>query len=139
MHRKYHRGRYRQGQWVLGMVERGTNLTMMVPVESRDAGTLLPIIQQYVLPGTHIITDRWRAYNALPNHFVLEHKYTFVDPNDPIVHTNTIEGAWSTSKVKLRAMRGGTSSANFSSYPRRRVTRNFFDNMMYWIRHYYAV
>lgn len=40
MHRKYHRGRYKDGQWVLGMVERETNMTMMVPVEKRDAETL---------------------------------------------------------------------------------------------------
>ena len=39
-----HRGAYREGHWVLGMVERGSNLCMMVAVESRAADVLLPII-----------------------------------------------------------------------------------------------
>lgn len=37
MHRKYHCGQYCEGQWVLEMVERNTNLTMMVPVDQWDA------------------------------------------------------------------------------------------------------
>ena len=45
-----------------------------------------------VLPGTRIITDMWQSYNALPNHSAVNHGLHFVDPNDPTVHTNTIEG-----------------------------------------------
>ncbi len=45
MHRKYHRGQYREGHWVLGMIERGTNNCVLVPVDDRSAATLVPIIQ----------------------------------------------------------------------------------------------
>ena len=65
MHRKYHRSHYHKDHWVLGMVECDTNVYMMVAVEDRDAATLLPIIAQYFLLGTCIITDGWQAYNQL--------------------------------------------------------------------------
>ena len=51
--RKYNRGRMREGQWVLGGVERGTDKVFMQIVPSRDAATLLPIIIANVEPGTH--------------------------------------------------------------------------------------
>eukprot|EP00731_Ephydatia_muelleri_P001930 Em0001g1930a len=40
--RKYNRGRRREGQWVLGGVERGSDEVFMHIVPSRDAATLLP-------------------------------------------------------------------------------------------------
>ena len=39
MHRKYHRGHFREGHWVLGMAERDTNLCMMVAVPDHSAAT----------------------------------------------------------------------------------------------------
>ena len=55
--RKYNRGRAINGQWVFGGIERGTTKSFMVVVEDRSASTLLPIIQQYIRPGTLIISD----------------------------------------------------------------------------------
>ena len=144
MHRKYHRGRYHEGHWVLGMVERGTNACMMLAVEDRSAATLLPLIAQHVLPGTRIITDGWQAYNQLPPpHDVVNHRLHFVDPNDPTLHTNTVEGSWALCKSKFRAMRG-TSDELFNSHLQeflwRRVHRDrVFGNILFWIRHYYPV
>ena len=60
--RKYNRGRLRDGKWVLGGIERGSDNMFMRDVHARDAATLLPIIQNCVEPGTTIITDEWRAY-----------------------------------------------------------------------------
>jgi hypothetical protein len=34
-------------------------------VEKRDAGTLLLIIRQFLLPGTTILSDQWAAYNNI--------------------------------------------------------------------------
>ena len=42
--RKYHRGHRVEGQWVFGGYERETGKSFLVPVERRDAETLLPII-----------------------------------------------------------------------------------------------
>ena len=75
------------------MVKRGTNMYMMVAIEDCDAATLLPIIIQHVLPGTHIITDGWQANNQLPQPYnVVNYQLHFVDPNNPIFHTNKVEG-----------------------------------------------
>ena len=143
MHRKYHRDHYHEGHWVLGMVEREPNACTMVAVPDRTAATLLPIIAQHVLPGSRIITDGWRAYNQLAQHDVVNHQLHFVDPNDPTLHTNTIEGAWANIKAKFRAMHG-TSDAlfntNLQKYLWRKIHRdNVFGNILYWIRHYYPV
>jgi transposase-like protein len=50
--RKYNRGRVRDGQWVFGGCERGSDKAFMVIVTDRTAATLLPLIQRYILPGT---------------------------------------------------------------------------------------
>ena len=141
MHRKYHRGHYRDGHWVLGMIERETNNCVMIPVEDRSAATLLPLIREHVRPGTRIITDGWRAYNGLQNHEVVNHQLHFVDPNDRTIHTNTIEGSWGNCKSKFRAMHG-TSDALFTSHLQEHMWRrafpvNHFGNILFWIRHYY--
>lgn len=116
--RKYHVGRVTQGKWVLGGVERGTDNMFMVMVPSRDAATLLPLIQRYVKPGTTIHTDGWAAYNGLPalgyTHHTVNHSVNFVDPVTG-THTQSIEGSWYAAKRKLK--RGhGTSRQLFASY-----------------------
>ena len=94
-----------------------------------------------MLPGTRIITDGWRAYRRLPNHDVVNHTLHFVDPNDPTVHINTVEGSWANCKSKFCAMRG-TYRGLFESYLQEHMWRkhfghNPFGNILYWIRHYY--
>ncbi len=121
-HRKYHRGNWREGHWVLGAVERGSSHCVLREVQNRDARTLEPIITQWCLPGTRIIADAWAGYNnlhALNNgvylHDVVVHRHNFVDPIHPDVHTNTIEGMWMHGKRKLR-YQFGTSRNIFHSY-----------------------
>ena len=119
------------------------SVRLMVAVPDRTATTLLPIIAQHVLPGTRIIMDGWWAYNQLVQHDVVNHQLPFVDPNDPTLHTNTIEGAWANIEAKFRAMHG-TSDALFNTYLQeylwRKIHRdNVFANILYWIRHYYPV
>ena len=74
-------------------------------VGSRDAPTLLPLIQRYVRPGTMIYSDGWKAYNNLPNigygHKRVIHADNFVDPVTG-VHTNGLEAYWSRAKQKLK-------------------------------------
>ena len=68
-------------------------------VSSRDAATLLPIIQAHVCPGTVIWSDKWAAYrrvSTLPGiagHQTVNHTYHFKDPVTG-VHINTIESYW---------------------------------------------
>ncbi|KAK7477868.1 hypothetical protein BaRGS_00030864, partial [Batillaria attramentaria] len=75
-------------------------------VPDRTRATLEPIVLQYVLLGSHIISDGWRAYGNLAQvgggiylHDVIVHDQHFVDPN---IHTNNIENTWMRAKRKLR-------------------------------------
>lgn len=40
----------------------------MVAVDKRDENTLLPIIKEWIEPGTLIISDCWKAYCNLEKH-----------------------------------------------------------------------
>lgn len=148
MHRKYHRGRNRAGHWVFGGVEVGTNNRFLVPCPGnrRDAATLLPLIQRWILPGTRITSDMWAAYGGVANlpqaylHDTVNHSRHFVDPQTG-VHTQRIESMWSAVKRKFKRM-CGTSDALFESYLneflwRKAHRENQFMNILYWIRIYY--
>ena len=80
-------------------------------VPDRTAATLLPLIQQHVLPGTTVHSDEWRAYNRvqqLPNvssHGTVNHSVNFVDPQTG-VHTQAIESYWARVKHKFKKMKG---------------------------------
>ena len=97
--RKYHKGNYREGMWVLGAIDRQTNNCFLVPCpgKKRDAATLLPIINRWILPGSIVHTDEWSAYNGLTaagfTHETVNHSIQFVEPLSG-THTNTQEGLW---------------------------------------------
>ena len=82
--RKYQRGRIVEGQWVLGGICRETRQVFLVPVERRDGATLIAIIEEYVAPNTHIVTDCWKGYDGLlqsRNHYThstVNHSQNFV-------------------------------------------------------------
>jgi len=65
--RKYHRGQLRaEEQWFFGGVERGSSdRCFLVPVERRDAATLLPIIARHVLQGSTIISGMYGAKRGM--------------------------------------------------------------------------
>lgn len=136
-HRKYHRGQFRRGQWVVGLVERGSGRCWMQVVAKRDARTLEQIISSHVLPGTKIITDAWRGYNnvgqlgnGIYDHAVVVHADNFVHPVHPDIHTQTIEGLWMQVKRKQR-YQGGTSRGLFPSYLNEFMWRNSHKNYIF--------
>lgn len=114
--RKYNRGREVKGKWVFGAIERESKKCSFRVVERRDQETLLPIIQQWIRPGTVIISDCWRTYSCLNDfgyrHLTVNHSKNFVDP-DTGAHTNTIEGTWAAIKRKLSKR---TGSDEFDTY-----------------------
>ncbi|GFR59291.1 hypothetical protein ElyMa_000051700 [Elysia marginata] len=96
--RKYERGNIRPAHWVFGANKRDSGNCFMVEVPNRNRATLEPIIRQFILPGTHIISDGWAAYANTPNigggiytHEVIIHEDHFVDPDDDSAHTQNIE------------------------------------------------
>jgi transposase-like protein len=119
-HRKYHRGRYTDGQWCFGGVERNSRKCFIVPIADRRESTLLNCIFEWILPGTIIISDKWASYRNLMQHndyqhFTVNHSLNFVNPENPEIHTNNIENLWHHCKRKLRRQYG-TSSMLFEGY-----------------------
>jgi hypothetical protein len=91
----------------------GARKCFILPVPNRNAETITQIISQNILPGTKIITDQWRAYNRAINdlenihlHDSIKHSIHFVDPKNPELHTQNIEGIWRRSKYFIRRRRG---------------------------------
>ena len=72
-------------------------------VTRRDEATLLPLIQQFVRPGSTVYSDAWAAYKNLGQHAyahgVVVHQENFVDPMT-CVDTQNIEAYWSKAKHK---------------------------------------
>ena len=111
--RKYHVGRRVLGKWILGGYCRTTGECFLVecPNNKRDHHTLIRLIKQHVLPGTIILTDKWKGNNALSNHgythLIVNHRRGFVDPVTR-VHTSTCEGMWFHAKKHMRRGHGRT-------------------------------
>ena len=107
-HRKYERGRTLKQCWLFGGIERTSKLFFVVPLveegsENRSKETLIPLIQKYTKPGSIIYSDSWRAYNSISDygfqHFTINHSENFVDPQNPHIHTQTIERLWRDIKI----------------------------------------
>ena len=92
------RGRGTRKMPVIGAVERGGNVTARV-ADGVSGRAILRFIKETVDPrGSILITDEFKAYNAVRgrmNHAVINHSVAYADGE---IHTNTIEGFWSLLK-----------------------------------------
>ena len=83
-------------------MDRNTGHCFLLPCpnKKRDAATLLPLINRWILPGSVVYTDEWAAHNGLTaaayTHHSANNSIQFVDPATG-VHTNTQEGLWATT------------------------------------------
>ncbi|MES2287059.1 MAG: IS1595 family transposase, partial [Bacteroidota bacterium] len=109
--RKYRRGRVlaHEDVWVFGGICRESKEAFVELVADRKGETLWPLIMRRISPGTTIISDSARVYNSLHqpnrggfNHFQVNHRYNFVDPQNSLVHTNTIERQWGLLKSVVK-------------------------------------
>ena len=80
--RKYNRGRIVPEQCIFGGYDPATKEGFLLPVPRRNATTLMPLIIQWVRPGTEIWSDMWGAYNGIAaqgfQHDVVNYQYNFV-------------------------------------------------------------
>ena len=78
------------------------NFLVKCPHNKLDHHSFLRLIKDRFVPGATILTDCWRAYNALPQHsythLTVNHQQVFVDLATG-VHTNTCEGMWFHAKL----------------------------------------
>ena len=74
------------------------------------------LIRRKIEPGTCIITDMWRGYNAIPRlirggkpiykHAKVNHSKNFLNPSDPDIHTQNIEHLWRSAKRRNKVQSG---------------------------------
>ena len=114
--RKYHRGHVVEGQWVFGVIEEDSRKCFIVTVEDRSEKTLLKHIQEWIEPGTTIVSDCWKAYSSLSKygyiHKTVNHSVEFASPEG--YDTNKQEGHWRQMKVHLSSH--GRKKKHYSSY-----------------------
>lgn len=101
--RKHNVGRLVEPLWVFGGYDPAEKEGFLVTVPNRNAETLLPIIKKYILPGTTVVSDCWRAYNRVGSegfsHLTVNHSLHFVDPITKAT-TNHVERMWKEAKQR---------------------------------------
>jgi transposase-like protein len=114
------RGRPADGshkQPVLGMVQRSGRV-MAMTVENVKRVTVLPIVQERLLPRATVYTDYFSVYAPLGRvgyrHARINHAERVYVSGD--VHTNTIEGFWSLVKRGLDGVFHGVSKKHLQGY-----------------------
>ncbi|KAG0436886.1 hypothetical protein DMUE_3991 [Dictyocoela muelleri] len=101
------RGRINIGEryWVIGLIERNTSRIRLKLVRSRNSRICSDFVLNNVIPGATVISDCWRGYSELLSlgydHLTINHRVAFVDPENPIIHTQNIESLWNSLKRKL--------------------------------------
>ena len=91
---------------------------MAVTVPNVKKATLMPHIQERVLPASIIYTDELRSYNPLSkagyHHDRVKHSEHVYVSGD--VHTNTIEGFWSLVKNGIRGVNHSVGANHLQTY-----------------------
>ena len=97
---------------IVGTKGRESGLLRLRLVHQTDAATLSAHVHQFTLPTTTVYTDGWRGYNHIQRtREIVLHKdgeWARDADGDGLyeVHTNTIEGVWTTLRNFLRPFRG---------------------------------
>ena len=105
--RKGMRGRGAAGKVpVFGILKRGGKVyTQVIPDASGK--TLIPIIEDRIMPDSIVYSDCWRGYNVLDvsefKHYRINHSVLFADQKN---HINGIENFWNQAKRHMRKFNG---------------------------------
>jgi transposase len=105
--RKGNRGRGAGGKTpVFGLLKRGGKVYTKI-INDVKSETLMPIIQEKVIPDSIVYSDSWRGYNALDvsefRHYRINHSKLSADKQN---HINGIENFWNQAKRHLRKFNG---------------------------------
>ena len=97
---------------MIGTVGRKSNQVRLRVIHHTDSDTLERHVHQFALEHSILNTDEWPSYNHVQRtHSTVQHgrkEWARDNEGDGIreVHTNTIEGLWTTLRNFLRIFRG---------------------------------
>jgi transposase len=141
MDEMYHGGSRRSSSWrdnkvpVVGMVERGGRVVARV-AENAKKETLHGLVKQYIMPSSIVFTDDFVSYDGLEKlgytHRRIRHSERVYVSGD--VHTNTIEGFWSTVKRGIGGVYHNVSAKYLQTYLDEycfRYNRRFQGNLLF--------
>lgn len=105
--RKGKRGRGAAGKVpVFGLLKRGGKVFAEIIPDAKSS-TLMPLIQERVVPDSIVYTDTFRSYNVLDvsefKHERINHSKLFSDKKN---HINGIENFWNQAKRHMRKFNG---------------------------------
>lgn len=99
---------YQHKMKVLSLLDRNTGRTRMIHMDKVSVASVTPILKANIAAEAQLLTDDAGYYRLMHLHFAghatTPHtKGVYVDPTNPEIHTNTIEGSFSIFK---RGMKG---------------------------------
>jgi len=106
---------------VLSLLDRNTGRTRMMHVEKITAAALTPILQANIAAEADLLTDDAGQYRQMHRHFA-SHNVTFhtkgnyVDRENPVIHTNTVEGSFSIFKRGMKGIYQHCGEAHLHRY-----------------------
>ena len=88
-----------------------------IPLQNRDATTLIPIKREWILPGT-IWSDMWVAYSGLQGpfyqHSTVNHTHDFVDLQTGVTTKN--KDMWCRAKGRFKSIMSSTNREMITDY-----------------------
>lgn len=93
---------------VLSLIDRDSGKARSMVIDKITVATVTPILQENIAREAHLMTDDAGQYRNMHRHFA-SHNVTahvrgqYVDPANPLIHSNTVEGYFSIFK---RGMKG---------------------------------
>jgi transposase len=125
---------------VVGVVQRksGRVIARVKPDTTRE--TLHGFIKEFVLPGSTVFTDDWRAYHGIDprkyRHYRINHSAkVYVTGSKRQIHTQTIEGFWSLVKNGIRGVYHSVGKNYLQTYLNEyafRYNRRELGNLIFW-------
>lgn len=106
--------------WLIGAISRTTKQIRLKLVRNRNANVCLRFLTDNVNVESTVFTDGWRGYNSLNSygfeHMTINHRLYFVDPDNPIIHTQNIESLWAVLKSVMPKFYSFEHFENFINY-----------------------
>lgn len=131
---------------VFGGVERRTKgkKCFLLEVPDKTEGTLRAATCKYVLPGSHVVTDNYEAYNninqwagGIYSHDAMSNNWRNLDRYDKDIHIQNMKSMWSRLKEDFECRHHGDLE-NLSSYLQEFVWRSSLSNKHYAFGHFLA-
>ncbi|KAF7670551.1 hypothetical protein TCON_2815 [Astathelohania contejeani] len=109
--RKGNVGRVPETTWCVGGICRVHKKFFTELVKKRSADILHDILKRHVRLESTVITDEWKGYSEIDKvfsrHLKINHSKYFVDPVNPLIHTQGIESLW--GRLKRYIKKQGTN------------------------------